>query len=142
MSTNRKSTVAWIQKGFNAGHQDILDDMVANETKLHKQASLEETEHEDLSFVEDEASYCSSSTVSSTVRYAESFLQEKKRVQFKVKTLKEARSDKKISFANDAKEEESNDKEEEPINILVFDGGGMKGEVTHSSHSFQLLSII
>lgn len=137
MSTNRKSTVAWIKSGFNAGRRDSLDDFVAHETKLHKQASLLETEeHDDLSF-RDEASYCSSSTISSTVRYAESFLQEKKRVQFKVKTLKEARSDKKkISFAYDTKEEKNNKDEESPINILVFDGGGMKGEVIHSIHSF------
>lgn len=76
MSTNRKSTVAWIKSGFNAGHQDIMDDMVANETKLHKQeASPKETEQcdDDLSIL-DEASYGSFSD-SSNRKYAEPFLQ-------------------------------------------------------------------
>lgn len=133
-STDRESTVAWIKSGFNAGHQDILDDMVAKETKLHKEASLEQTEeHHDLS-VRDEASYHSSST-SSTHRYTESFLQEKKHVQFKEGPIKEGGRKKKIGGAYDTKEEKNN-KDEESINILVFDGGGMKGEIIHSIHFF------
>ena len=83
-TTNRESAVAWMKRGFNAGQKEIVDDMVAKETKLHRQASLQKIEETDESFsdyqsIGDTGSYSSTSTIS---RYAEPFLEEeRKRVQ-------------------------------------------------------------
>lgn len=198
-TTNRESAVAWMKSGFNAGQKEIVDNMVANETKLHRQASLQKIEETDESSsdypsIGDAGSYSSTSTISryaepfleeerkrdrlsrvnslrqekrkkensskqnyeessisaclkvtghthdssfvdessssiactistaGTNRDMESFLEEKKRVQLKVKTIKKAK-----------KKVENSKMKEEPINILVFDGGGMRGEILHSS---------
>ncbi|GFH44010.1 hypothetical protein CTEN210_00484 [Chaetoceros tenuissimus] len=190
-TTNRESAVAWMKSGFNAGQKEIVDNMVANETKLHRQASLQKIEETDESSsdyqsIGDAGSYSSTSTISryaepfleeerkrdrlsrvnslrqekrkkensskqndeessisaclnvtrhthdssfvdessssfactistGTNRDMESFLEEKKRVQLKVKTIKKAK-----------KKVENSKMKEEPINILVFDGGGMR----------------
>lgn len=116
---------------FNAGHQDILDDMVAKETTLHRQASLEATDEESSSDYPDIGDTGSYSSTSTTSRYAEPFLEEKERVQFRVKTLGEAKESR-----VDSKNEE--EEEEPPINILVFDGGGMKGKIIQSTYSIEI----
>lgn len=71
-SHNRKSTVGWISKGFNAGNQKALDTLVQkSQRRIETQESTPST------------SQTSSSSLTSS--------------------------------------------EEQPINIIVFDGGGMKG---------------
>ena len=136
MSTNRESTVAWIKSGFNAGHQDILDDMVAKETTLQRQASLEATDEESSSNYPEIGETGSYSSTSSASRYAEPFLEERKRVQFRVNTLRQAKRNKENN-TNQRNEEE----EEPPINILVFDGGGMKGKIIQFIYSIEMIEI-
>lgn len=73
-SKNRQSTVGWISKGFNAGNQKALDDLVQK-----SQRKLSRVQTSSLS-----ASTTSISGLTSS-------------------------------------------SEDDPINIIVFDGGGMKG---------------
>lgn len=73
-SRNRKSTVGWISKGFNAGNKKALDTLVQKEqTRFETQESKS--------------------------------------------TLKTSSSSSLVTSS-----------EEQPINIIVFDGGGMKGK--------------
>ena len=100
-TTNRESAVAWMKSGFNAGQKEIVDDMVAKETKLHRQASLQKIEETDESSsdyqsIGDTGSYSSTSTIS---RYAEPFLEEERqRVQLsRVNSLRQEKRKKENS---------------------------------------------
>ena len=78
-SRNRKSTVGWMRKGFNAGNQKALNNLVQkSQRKLQVQESQRKLKTSTSSL---------SATTASTVTSPE----------------------------------------ETPINIIVFDGGGMKG---------------
>ena len=79
-SKNRKSTVGWISKGFNAGNQKALDNLVQKSQRKLKVQESQRKLQTSTSLSESTASTSSSTSP-----------------------------------------------EETPINIIVFDGGGMKG---------------